>query len=789
MIDLYTAPAGSGNGLSSSTPASFTDVRALVRSYSGQDHITVHMVGGTYPLSTKITLDAGDGGNGYKILWRRKIGETLPVLSGGVAVTGWALYDAGNNIYKASVSPGTIARQLYVNGQLCTKPEWTGSLTPFSRTLSTYTGGVDTPVIYHSNADFPALARPQDLEFWFDGTLAPWSCCMCGVSSVDRDSGTGYTDFTMTDNAIAAQNSSVAENWPASWYYRPSRITGAYEFLDSTTKGGWYMNSDTGDIFYAPRDGEDMATAEVILPSLETVLDVDQDNPPSDLYFSGVGFQHSNWTYPTEDKILIDVQANHIPAYPYTYSDYFELPGMVELGQCIGVHFYQCDFSKAGCIGLKVYRGTKFYDVKGCEFYDIAGLPVAVDHLPGSMDPAFDDRISYGFLKSNYIHDYAHEYRGGVGTFVGYTDNTSLLENLYDGGNGGDYSAISFGYGWASGANAYCFDNEIGNNEFSNVMEKLTDGACIYTLGKQLNGKIYGNYGHDIRSGGSSANTKVNLLYTDEGSSYLELWNNVVLQTSSSIPNSFYMCNSAVNPNYMNVHDNYSAVSVYPYLATGSSGFSHVENATAISNDSGTWTQAVTDIVAAAGKRAGITGIVVGNSVLLFGWKNTGDTVTLTPTSGTITNYEDVSDTQWMALLQMATDTASVDVSTTTFGSTTLSIDITEVPASTNSLAAGVIDAGVDTITLASGTYGNPLFLRYRWDGGPWKIYTAPVTSQEGTFEWQAFDVNDNFETMQSRVYTGTNIKKLNGSNSGSIKKINGDASGPIKKLVSGSWQ
>jgi len=93
--------------------------------------------------------------------------------------------------------------------------------------------------------------------------------------------------------------------WPAPWL---SKTTGnsafwllnAIQFLNAP--GEWYLDRDAQKLYYWPRKGEQMETAQVIAPYLETLVRVQGniDHPVSNIHFKGISFQHTGWLRPSE---------------------------------------------------------------------------------------------------------------------------------------------------------------------------------------------------------------------------------------------------------------------------------------------------------------------------------------------------------------------------------------------------------------------------------------------------------------------------------------------------------
>ena len=99
-------------------------VRSL-HSWVFQHHdVNIYIRGGTYRLQKTLRFTSKDSGRyGHNVIWRAAPGEH-PLICGSMKVTGWSLYDASLNIYRAYVGPRQ-SRQLYVNGKRATRAQTT----------------------------------------------------------------------------------------------------------------------------------------------------------------------------------------------------------------------------------------------------------------------------------------------------------------------------------------------------------------------------------------------------------------------------------------------------------------------------------------------------------------------------------------------------------------------------------------------------------------------------------------------------------------------------------------
>ncbi|MCD9873395.1 hypothetical protein [Streptomyces guryensis] len=125
--NFYVDPVnGSDSNPGTSTASAFKTIQAAQAAVRAVDanmssDIVVNLRGGTYNLTSPITLGTSDSGtNGHTVVYQAYNGET-PVISSGRTITGWTA--VGNGEYKASVGSLNF-RQLYVNGVRATRARY-----------------------------------------------------------------------------------------------------------------------------------------------------------------------------------------------------------------------------------------------------------------------------------------------------------------------------------------------------------------------------------------------------------------------------------------------------------------------------------------------------------------------------------------------------------------------------------------------------------------------------------------------------------------------------------------
>jgi len=573
-VTLYASPTGSGSTCSLSSPCSLTGARNQVRTMNASmtGDIEVSLMGGTYTLTSTFELDPKDSGeNGNTVIYDAYDGQT-PVLSGGQTITGWTQVDTTKNIWQAT-APGLQTRQLYINGKRAIRARSTSGIP--GTVTQTSTG-------YTTNATF-TFAVPSDLEFVYTGTVNSytWVEDRCGVSSITTSGGT--TTITMNPTCW-----SQTSNWGVPTYYE-----NANELVASA--GQWYLNETTGVISYIPRSGETMSTASVVAPVLEMLMlgNGTTSSPVHDIQISGLTFAYSTWLYPSTNHCFYDAQANQIT---YSTTSMFP-PGGVAFHTGQNLKIQGNSFWHIGSTGLVLDTGAQGNTIQGNLFTDISSSAVRIGDIL-SPNASSSTQDTWNNVTNNYVYQAGVEYGGAPGMMAGFVSNTTFsyneLEQLPN-------SGISMGWGWStsSGTSNYMSGNKIFGNAVHDYMQKLVDGGGIYTLGKVGSSSnhtvIHDNYIYN----------QTNLyapLYPDQGSAYLDIYNNVVVAGTLEW---LHIWTSSIHD--VNVYNNFSDTSK---MTNAGTNISLSNNSTA-----GTpWSSGAESVIGSAGLQS--------NYTVVKGWLN-----------------------------------------------------------------------------------------------------------------------------------------------------------------------
>ena len=520
-ITFTASPTGAGTSCTSADPCSLQTAQQQVRQVTGAAHsdIDVILQDGTYRLTSTLAFDSAKGDSapaGHTVTYEAAPGAH-PVLSGGEQVSGWTQTTGG--LWEASVPAGTQTRQLYVNGERANVAS--GSVpTSLTQTSTGYTASSDA------------------LDSWSDITNAQfaynvsWTESFCGIASV---SGT-----TITMQEPCFQNSTLKQYGVN--IGTPNSIQNAMEVL--TQPGQWYLNQSTNTIYYMPRPGQNMATADAEIPNLQTLVSGTgtEVDPLSGLAFQGISFEYGGYTVPNGPNGYAEIQAdltlNGSGAYaaegtctvfstssPGTcpYGAWDLTPGNVVFDHTSGLSITGSTFEHLGASGLQLGQDVDNSTIQGNHFTDISANGLEIGNGTDA-DPSDLALMPVGnTISDNWVHNVAVDYSGGVGIFQGYTRNDVIEHNQV---NDVPYSGISSNWGWGENPTATS-GNQILDNLVFDFLQQHGDGGGIYVLGIEGsslgNGLlISGNVVHD------SGNSNGKAIYTDGGSEYITMTDNAM---------------------------------------------------------------------------------------------------------------------------------------------------------------------------------------------------------------------------------------------------------------------
>lgn len=514
------------------------------------DGVKIVLRAGTYALYEPIFIRPEDGGTATSPTAIVAAGGERPVITGGVRIEGWRKLaaapaglpaDARENVWTAplpSFNGRTLEfRQLWVSGTkaVCAR-------TPNGDAMERLAGWDRAA----RTAGLPAaIALPDDLAGVEMTLLQAWEIAVLRLKSRIADGEVARVRFHDPESRVQFEHPWPQPPMPGTdGKNAPFFLSNSLAFLDAP--GEWFADQRAGLLYYWPRDGEDLAHAEVVAPALETLVRVagTLDRPVQHVTIDGIAFAHTTWLRPSLlGHVPLQAGLFMLDAYslkPKGTPDWRSLdnqawlgrpPAAIEVEGAHDVRIVHCVVRHAAANALDLRAGVHDSAIEGCVVRDVGINGVMLGafadggteaHLP--HDPA-DARATTARVRvaNNLIDDAANEDWGGVGIVAGFVRDTAVEHNEV---RNCSYTGVSLGWGWTRTANAMR-NNRVHANFIHHIATRTADNAGIYTLSAQPGTIVSENvvdaiamspYVHDAEHWF--------YLYTDEGSSFITVRDN-----------------------------------------------------------------------------------------------------------------------------------------------------------------------------------------------------------------------------------------------------------------------
>lgn len=496
--------------------------------------ICLRLQEGVYQLNQPITIRPED--NGTRIVADGKV-----TISGGVSISGWK---KEGKCYVADVPDFNGRplefRQLWVNGKKAVRAR---DVDDFEQMFRIRSVDKANETIY-----VPAKAVKKIINAKYPEMVLHEMWCIANlrIKNIKIQGDSAAVTFHQPESHVHFMHPWPSPMVTTDGHNSAFYLTNAKELLDS--EGEWYLDARASKLYYIPRKGEDMGSAEVIAPAVETLVQVTgtPDEPVKDVTFEGITFSYATWMRPSVSGHA-PLQAGMYMTEAYKLRPKMDRPNgdhkldnqgwvgrpaaAVSLNCAENVSFTKCTFEHNASTGLDYHLYIKGGTVDRCTFRDIGGNGILAGgfspegfeaHKP--YDPADRRIICTGLnITNNLITDVTNEDWGCVGIGAGFVRDIRICNNEI---SDVSYTGISVGWGWNQQPCSMA-NNLISGNLIYNYAKHMYDTAGIYTLGAQPHSLIEGNVVRDIYTPSYVHDPEHWFyLYTDEGSSGITVRNN-----------------------------------------------------------------------------------------------------------------------------------------------------------------------------------------------------------------------------------------------------------------------
>jgi len=539
--DAYTGTSGkvprmlaSGKPATSVGPfATIERAQQAVRAWKAKqpertDPIVVEIGGGLYRLKAPLTFGPGDGSGNRTVLYTAATGQR-PIISGGRRVGPWV---EEGGIWQVKLAGDWRLNELFVNGRRATRARY-----PNDRYLRVETVGDDNRTSFTWNkGDLPALADPGPMQLVF---LHDWSITRVRIKSLDAGTRRLTTAYPVGPHARHYRMNHF-ERHPR--YYLENHVS----FLDAP--GEWRHDPATGILRYKPREGETRDNIIAVAPYLTKLLTVKgtADQPVRNLRFRGLTLVHC--AYCPGERYAAGQAAFHeegdaggglrIPtpaAVTFDFAEACEMQG--------------CRVEHVGGSGVWIRQRNRRCALTGCAINDTGGNGVMIGEDcyrrvdgNGWCDAAPGQATTQCTLTDNTIERVGQRFYGAVGVWVGMANHITVAHNEV---RNTPYTGISVGWMWNPRPTP-CHHNIIEKNHIHHIMQTLSDGGGVYTLGRQPGARLIGNVIHDVPRNAGRAES--NGMFLDQGTTDLLIADNIIYNVDRA-PLRFHQCTTNISRN------------------------------------------------------------------------------------------------------------------------------------------------------------------------------------------------------------------------------------------------
>ena len=513
--------------------------------------IYIRLEEGVYAQRNSLFLRPEDSGTPDSPTVICAVDGAHPVISGGVAVTGWKRgcnHPAIPEKLKQKI--WSVEAPLIGNRRVETRQMWVNGH-KVQRAAQFPDGGLERMIDFNPEEQTITIPVSQSVNperLQNAGQLEMivhqrWAIAILRVKSIDVKDGQAVVRFHEPESHLE-----FAHPWPQPVIGGEKGnssfcLINALELMDQP--GEWFQEYPSGTIYYYPQASENMETAEVIIPTLETLVTIDGtlSRPVKHIQFNGITFAHTSWMRPSfQGHVTLQGGFPLLDAYK------LQEPGLPEKAELENqawitrpetairvrgaehIDFKHCTFRHLSSTGLDYEWAVTASSVEDCQFTDIGGTALLVGAFP---DGGFETHIpfipadvrelcSHITIRNNFISNVTNEDWGCVGIGAGYVRNMDISHNEVCHLN---YSGICVGWGWTSLESGMC-NNRIEANYVHHFARRLYDAGGLYTLSNQPGSVMRNNRIEHLIEAPYATNDRAFYIYLDEATDGYTMENN-----------------------------------------------------------------------------------------------------------------------------------------------------------------------------------------------------------------------------------------------------------------------
>ncbi len=485
--EVFVSPDGddAGNGSEAepfaTLPRAMQAVRELQQAKNAVGPVNVYLHGGTYPIREVLAFGPDDSGTARAPVTYRSCPGERAVLSGGRRLAGRWRQSSGKPYFELDlpeVREGSWHfHSLYVNGESRMRartPNWgqkvlrANGCAPSEdprQAFRYFAGDID-----------PAWSNPTDIDIVL---LQSWTPTIHRIEGIDADR------YVVR---FHSSHGRTVDYWERNFRYYLSNV---FEALDEP--GEWYLNRQTGTLYYYPMPGEDPNTSEFIAPVLKSRMIEFAGDLAAGRFVEHIHFK--------------DLDIRHVDADLNRYNGMYR-QGHMFLDAAIVAHglrsasFTGCTLAQLGEYAFELADGCRNVRIEQCHIWDLGAgaMQLGVTDLQTLLTPRGEPNAEKGaaeampngegaavqevvdlVIENNCIHRLGTVWHGCYGVVNRFASRTRIRHNeIFD----THWDAIGLDARWNWKGEKYSHGNEVAYNHLHHLgLRYHTDAAGVYQFG------------------------------------------------------------------------------------------------------------------------------------------------------------------------------------------------------------------------------------------------------------------------------------------------------------------
>ena len=473
--------------------------------------IVVHE--GRHGIEHPLVIDAALAGEGLTI---EAAPNSTPTLSGGLVIEGLRAHDDGT--WRTTI-PAVRGGEWWFEELFADTAPRRRARHPNADFVRVVTAGPDNRTSFTID---PAALPPElvddqsEVVFFHD-----WSTSRIRIAEMDATTNTIRFSHPI---GCKAAHYAITNFEPHPRFY----IEGSPRLVDAP--GEWALHRETGELVYMPHPGEVLEETRLVAPFAAGLLRVvgTAEAPVANVRLRGLRFAHVNWPIPSygyaEGQAAFYEQRDD----PTSNGTRDAIPAALEFVQARDCAIERCVVAAVGGSGIWMGEGARGCSIADTIVRDAGANGILLGETGArlvegkSWTQSAPDQVATGNRVDHcLIERCGRRFFGAVGVWIGLAEKTTVahceIREL-------PYTGVSVGWRWDETPTP-CRANVIEGNHIHDVMQTLSDGGGIYTLGRQPGTVLRGNAIHGVHRNAGRAPS--NGIFFDQGTMELVVEDNV----------------------------------------------------------------------------------------------------------------------------------------------------------------------------------------------------------------------------------------------------------------------